>query len=193
MSGSLRLAALSPIALKGGLIVLAAALLLCVLAVLPYVWHGHLLGQAAVQTAELDLLKAKVQARASARGPVLTEADQLENMFLPGSTAGTTLAAFQSIVNEAAGASGISVLRMQPLPAEEAKGLSPYRLAVDATGSLEQVQSFLAGVESMLPMVIVTGLEIRPGSTDGAEVESYPSENLAVSLRLEAYSWRAVP
>ncbi len=191
MSASFPAVKLSPVALKGGLIVLAAASVLCVLAVLPYVWHGHLRDEAAVQKAELDLLKAKVLARASARGPVLTEADQLENMFLPGSTAGTTLAAFQSIVNEAAGASGISVLRMQPLPTDEAKGLSPYRLAVDAAGSLEQLQSFLVDVEEMLPIVIVTGFDIEPGSADGSG--PYPSEDLAVSLKLEAYAWRGVP
>ena len=96
--------------------------------------------------------------------PRLTEADKPERMFLPGTTAGTTLAAFQSIVNEAATRTGMSVLRTQPLPTDEAEGLSPYRLAVDATGSLEQLRAFLTALESSLPVIIVTGFEIQPRS-----------------------------
>ena len=129
--------------MKGAWIVLAAVLLLLLAAVLPYVWHGSLRQQAAAQSAELDLLKARVLARESARGPVLTEQDQLQDMFLPGTTAGTTLASFQTSSARRPRQAASSVLRMQPLPTDEVEGLSPYRLAVDATGSLEQLQQFL--------------------------------------------------
>jgi len=114
-------------------------------------------------------------------------------MFLPGTTAGTTLAAFQSLVNAAATRTGISVLRTQPLPTDEVQGLSPYHLAVDAAGSLEQLRAFLATLESDLPVIIVTGFEIEPRSSEGPEAQPYPSEDLAVSLRLEAYAWRGQP
>jgi Tfp pilus assembly protein PilO len=184
---------LSPRAMKGAWIVLAAVVLLLLFAILPYAWHLSLRQQAAAQSAELDLLKARVLARESARGPVLTEQDQLQDMFLPGTTAGTTLASFQTIVSEAAAASGISVLRMQQLPTDEVEGLSPYRLSVDATGSLEQLQQFLLDVEAMLPVVIVSGFDIVPRSAGGAEPQPYPSEDLAITLRLEAYAWRGVP
>jgi hypothetical protein len=193
MKRSLAVPTLSPTAVKGGLVALAAALLLCVLAILPYFWHAQLRSQAAAHKAELALVKAKAHARANAGGPALTEADDLASMFLPGSTAGTTLAAFQSLVNEQAGASGLSVLRMQPLPTDETAGLSPFRLAVEASGSLEQLQSFLVSVEAMLPIVIVTGFEIQPRAPEGAGSQPYPSEDLAVSLRVEAYAWRVAP
>jgi type II secretory pathway component PulM len=193
MTGSLRALTLSPRATKGASIVLACALLLLLLAVLPYVWHASLRQQAAAQTSELDLVRAKVLARESARGPVLTGQDPLPTMFLPGTTAGTTLAAFQTLVSESATASGISVLRMQPLPTDEVQGLSPYRLAVDAAGSLEQLQAFLLDIEAMLPVVIVSGFEIVPRSADGGEPQPYPSEDLAITLRLEAYAWRGAP
>jgi hypothetical protein len=189
-SMNLSVPALSPRAMKGAWIVLGAVLLLLLAAVLPYVWHVSLRQQAAAQSAELDHLKARVLARENARGPVLTEQDQLQDMFLPGTTAGTTLASFQTIVSEAAAASGIGVLRMQPLPTDEVEGLSPYRLSVDATGSLEQLQQFLLSVETMLPVVIVSGFDIVPRAAGGAEPQPYPSEDLAITLRLEAYAWR---
>jgi len=179
--------------MKGAWIVLASLLLLLLLAIIPYVWHGSLRQQVATQTADLERVKARVLARESARGPVLTEQDQLQDMFLPGTTAGTTLAAFQTLVSEAAAASGINVLRMQPLPTDEVEGLSPYRLAVDAAGSIEQLQAFLVDVEAMLPVVIVSGFDIVPRSAGGSEPQPYPSEDLAITLRLEAYAWRGAP
>ena len=127
MNLSLPLRNLSPRAMKGAAILLVSAILLLLLAVLPFVWHASLSEQAAAQLAERDRVKARVLAHADARGRMLTDGDQPQNMFLPGTTAGTTLAAFQTIVSDAAGASGISVLRMQPLPGGEVRalGLSP--------------------------------------------------------------------
>ena len=190
----LRLPRLSPLARRGGLIVILGALGLSLLAALPYAWHASLSEQASAQRAELALLKEKVRARAEARGPALGADDPVETMFLPGTTPGTTLAAFQSLVGEAAAASGLSVLRLQPLPMDEVEGLSPYRLAVDAAGGLAEVQSFLVDVEAMLPIVIVTGFDIQPHSAEApAGQQPYPSEELAISLRLEAYAWRTAP
>jgi len=184
---------LSPKARQGGAMLLAAALLLLVFAAVPFFWQASLREQSGTLRAELDLLKGKLSARAGAAGPVLTDAAPLDSMFLPGSTAGTTLASFQELVGDAAAVSGLSVLRMQPVPAEEKNGLSPYRLAVDATGSLEQLRSFLVDVEAMLPVVIVTGFEIQPQSAGGEDADTDPSDALAVSLRLEAYAWKGEP
>ena len=184
---------LSPKARQGGAMLLAAARLLHVFAAVPFLWQASLREQSETLRAELDLLKGKLSARTDAAGPVLTEAAALDSMFLPGSTAGTTLAAFQELVGDAAAVSGLSVLRMQPVPVEEKDGLAPYRLAVDATGSLEQLRGFLVDIEAILPVVIVMGFEIQPQSAGGEEAEAEPSEALAVSLRLEAYAWKGVP
>lgn len=181
---------LSPRAKRGAAIVAACAVLLLLLAFLPYVWQASLRQQAAAQTAELELLRAQLLAREGARGPVITGQDPAQDMFLSGTTAGTTLADFQALVSEAAEGSGINVLRIQPLPSDEAKGLSSYRLAVDAAGSLEQLRTFLLDVEAMLPVVIVSGFEIVPRSAGGSEQQPYPSEDLAITLKLEAYAWR---
>jgi hypothetical protein len=193
MNLSLPVRNLSPRAMKGAAILLVSAILLLLLAVLPFVWHASLSEQAAAQLAERDRVKARVLAHADARGRMLTDGDQPQNMFLPGTTAGTTLAAFQTIVSDAAGASGISVLRMQPLPGGEGSGLSAYRLAVDAAGSMEQLQRFLAGIESTLPLVIVAGFNIAPRAAAGSDPQPYASDDLAISLTLEAYAWRGAP
>ena len=131
---------LSPLARKGALIAAAGLAVLLGVVALPYVWRAQIADEVMAQKAELALVSARV-GRAHDR-PRLTEADEPGRMLLPGSTAGTTLAAFQSLVNEAAGRSGMSVLRMQPLPTDEVKGLSPFRLAVDMSGSLEQLRGF---------------------------------------------------
>jgi hypothetical protein len=149
--------------------------------------------QAVAQAAERDRVKARVLARADARGRMLTEGDQPQTMFLPGTTAGTTLAAFQTMVSDVAVASGISVLRMQPLPGGEGEGLSAYRLAVDAAGSIEQLQRFLAGIESSLPVVTVAGFGIVPRAAAGPERQPFASDDLAISLTLEAYAWKGAP
>ena len=190
MNLSLPIRSLSPRAMKGAAILLAGAILLLLLAVLPFLWHASMREQAVAQAAERDRVKARVLARADARGRMLTEGDQPQTMFLPGTTAGTTLAAFQTIVSDAAVASGISVLRMQPLPGGEGEGLSAYRLAVDAAGSMEQLQRFLAGIESSLPVVTVAGFGIVPRAAAGSERQPFASDDLAISLTLEAYAWR---
>ena len=82
---------------------------------------------------------------------------------------------------------------MTPLPGEAAKGLTPYRLAVDATGGIEQLRGFLADIESGLPLVAVTGFDIKPQTAASPGEQSYPSEALALSLRLEAYGWASAP
>jgi hypothetical protein len=193
MNLSLPIRSLSPRAMKGAAILLAGAILLLLLAVLPFLWHASMREQAVAQAAERDRVKARVLARADARGRMLTEGDQPQTMFLPGTTAGTTLAAFQTMVSDVAVASGISVLRMQPLPGGEGEGLSAYRLAVDAAGSMEQLQRFLAGIESALPVVTVAGFGIVPRAAAGPERQPFASDDLAISLTLEAYAWRGAP
>jgi Tfp pilus assembly protein PilO len=184
---------LSPKARQGAVILLAAASVLLFFATLPFFWQASLREQSAALQAEINLLNSKLAARSGAARSALTEAAPLDSMFLPGSTAGTTLAAFQEFVGEAAAISGLSVLRMQPLAAEEKAGLAAYRLSVEATGSLEQLRAFFVDVETMLPMVIVTGFELQPQSEGGEDMGSDPSESLAVSLRLEAYAWKVAP
>lgn len=180
---------LSPLARKGGLFVLGGIAVVVLLALAPFLWLDSLDEQVAADKTQYDLISARVARLADGHRVRLTEADQPARLFIAGETAGTTLASFQSIVNAVAVKSGLSVTRMQPLPTEAAKGISPYRLSVDATGGIEQLRSFLADVESGLPLIVVTGFEIKPQTAAVAGEQTFPAENLALSLRLEAYGW----
>ncbi len=193
MSIGTTMSGLSPLARKGGLVVLAGIGLAVLLAVLPFLWLGGLKQQAAADKTQYDLIAARAERLAESGGVRLTEADEPARLFLPGETAGTTLAAFQSAVNAAALRNGLTVMRMTPLPTEAADGLSAYRLSVDATGSIEQLRSFLADMESGLPLVSVTGFEIKPQLAGSPGEQPYPSEALAMSLRLAAYGLGPTP
>ena len=177
---------------KGMAIVAAAALALCVLAYLLVAWHAAESERLARADAEHKMV-AERAAKAEKEGATrLTEADSVAPMFLEGSTPGLVFAKFQSIAGEAASAAGLAVKRMQPADTGDAEAGLPYRLTMDAEGSIEQLRDFLADVESGLPVMFVTGLEIQPASGDGA-ADEYPSEALRMTLRLEAYGWSGQP
>lgn len=192
MSAPSFLRRLSAPARRGALVVACGVAVLAAVAVLPHLWNARLREEVAAQKANLTLVEARAR-RASESLPRLTEGDQPARLFLPGKTDGTALAALQGLVSEAAASSGMSVLRMQPLPVDEVAGASPVRLSVDAQGSLGQLRAFLTGIETMLPLITVTGLAIVPHGGEGAEAQAYPSEGLAVTLKLEAFSWREAP
>ncbi len=189
MSAAGSIAGLSPLARKGGLYVLAGAAAALLLAVLPFVSLGGLRDQVAADKAQYELIAARAARLSEGAGVRLTDADEPLRLFLPGETAGTTLAAFQTIVSGAAARNDLTVMRMTPLPGEAAGGAPAYRLSVDATGSIEQLRGFLTDVESGLPLVTVTGFELKPQAAAEPGGDPYPSETLALTLRLQAYGW----
>lgn len=142
--------------------------------------------------AEHELVAARA-AKAQRDGITrLTAADDVAPMFLEGVTPGLAFARFQSIVGDAASAAGLEVKRMQPVDTGDGEGAMPYRLNMDVEGGIDQLRDFLANVESGLPVMFVTGLEIQPAAGEG-EGDQYPSESLRSTIRIEAYGWRAQP
>lgn len=155
-------------------------------------WYGVEADRLRQAEAEHQLVAARA-AKAAREGVArLTEADNVAPMFLEGATPGLAFAKFQSAVGEAATVAGLAVKRMQPVDAGDAEGGLPYRLSVDVEGSIEQLRDFLADVESGLPVMFVTGLEIQPSAAAG-EGDQYPSEALRMTVRIEAYGWRSQP
>ena len=185
---------LSPEARKGLAILAGAGLLAAAIVTGLAAWHGSLGDRIAQQQAERDLLSARVAKKAREGAGRLTAADSPERLFLAGATPGLTMAGFQELVGKAAEASGLSVVRIQPFETSdaEAKSETTYRLGIDAEGRLEQLQAFLISIESMLPLIFVTGLEIRPQAAADA-ADPYPSEALRASFRVEAHGWREQP
>ena len=178
---------------RRGVAVLAVVLLaLVVAAYLLLAWHSAAADRLRQAEAEHDMVVARTAKAASDGTTRLTAADEVAPMFLDGATPGLAFAKFQSIAGDAATAAGLEVKRMQPVDTGDGEGALPYRLNVDAEGSIEQLRNFLADVESRLPIMFVTGLEIQPASAEG-EGDEYPSESLRMTVRIEAYGWRVQP
>jgi hypothetical protein len=168
---------LSPEARKGLAILAGAGLLAAAIVTGLAAWHGSLGDRIAQQQAERDLLSARVAKKAREGAGRLTAADSPERLFLAGATPGLTMAGFQELVGKAAEASGLSVVRIQPFETSDAEA---------------KLQAFLISIESMLPLIFVTGLEIRPQMAADAG-DPYPSEALRASFRVEAHGWRDQP
>jgi len=183
---------LSAEARKGLAVLGVAALALLCAAYLLYAWHAAAAERLQQAEAEHEMVAARAAKAASEGATRLTEADNVAPMFLEGATPGLVFAKFQSIAGEAATAAGLAVKRMQPVDTGDADGGMPYRLNMDAEGSIEQLRDFLADVESGLPVMFVTGLEVQPSAAEG-EDDQYPSEALRMTVRIEAYGWRGQP
>jgi Tfp pilus assembly protein PilO len=177
---------------KGMAIIALLAAVLVVLVYLLFAWHSAASDRLRQAEAEHQMVAARA-AKAMRDGATrLTAADDVAPMFLDGATPGLAFAKFQSIAGEAAQRAGLAVKRMQPVDTGDAGAAAPYRLSVDAEGSIEQVRAFLADIESTLPIMFITGLEVQPAAAAG-EGDAYPSEALRMTFRVEAYGWRAQP
>ena len=181
---------LSPEARKGVAVVVAAVLSLVIVALVLALWHSSVRDEVQQLTAERDMVAARAAKATQSAATRLGSADKVTGMFLEGATPGLAVASFQGLVGDAAANSGLSVKRIQPLATGDEAAAGPYRLGIDAEGSLDQLRAFLVQVESSLPVMFVSGLEVRPGAADGAETP-FPAEALKISVRIDAYGWRA--
>lgn len=184
---------------KGMAILVLGALAVAGLVYLVFAWHAAEADRLRQAETEHEMVAARA-AKAAGEGALrLTEADNVAPMFLEGDTPGLAFARFQSIADKAATDAGLAVKRMQPVDQGDGEAGTPYRLNVDVEGSIEQLRDFLASIESGLPVMFVTGLEIQPAgaaeTAGGGEqaTDQYPSESLRSTVRLEAYGWRAQP
>ncbi len=190
-----RLIATRRLSAEAGKGVVILATLLVALLALAYVLFGwHVQAQDRLQQAaeQHDLVAARAAKAARDGASRLIAQDGIEAMFLAGDTPGLAVAAFQRIAGDAAAASGLSVLRITPVDDDEADQAAPYRLNIDAEGSLEQLRSFLLTIESGLPVMFVNRMELQPAASEGI-VEEFPSEALRISVGIEAYGWRVGP
>ncbi|MCA3561122.1 MAG: hypothetical protein IOC82_08865 [Aestuariivirga sp.] len=183
---------LSGEARKGVAVLAVAALAAVVLAYLLLVWNAQAAERLAEARSGHDLVAARTAKAVREGATRLTAADDVAPMFLEGATPGLAFAEFQSVAGDAATAAGLAVKRMQPVDPGDSEGSAPYRLSMDAEGSIGQLRDFLAGIESRLPVMFVTGLEIQPAAGAG-EGDPYPSESLRMTVRIEAYGWRVQP
>lgn len=177
-----------------GLIVLAAAAaVLIVLAGLPHWWTMVTKEDIALRQAEAKFLEARVSKASAGSRAGFVAGDDVRPIFLAARTAGLGHAALQREVDRRAEESGLAVMRIQPLQSDEAGNLTTLRMEVEASGSIEALQQFLVALEAGTPFVFVSAARIAPGRADDPESSALPSENLNVSLQLEAFAWRDDP
>ena len=169
-----------------------AGLAVLVLGYLILAWQSQEATRLRQAQSENDMVVARTAKAVRDGATRLTAADNVAPMFLEGATPGLAFAAFQSVAGDAAAAAGLAVKRMQPVDPGDGEGAMPYRLSLDAEGSIEQLRDFLADIEARLPVMFVTGLEVQPATGEG-EADQYPSELLRMTMRIEAYGWRTQP
>jgi Tfp pilus assembly protein PilO len=185
---------LSAEARKGIAVLAVAALAVLAFGYLILAWQSQEAERLRQAQAENDMVVARTAKAVRDGATRLTAADNVAPMFLDGATPGLAFAKFQSIAGDAATAAGLEVKRMQPADTGDGEGAAPYRLSLDLEGSIDQLRDFLVDVESRLPLMFVTGLEVQPAAGEGeGEADPYPSESLRMTLRIEAYGWRAQP
>jgi len=180
-------------AARTGLAILAAAVLaVLALAYLLLAWQQAAEDRHVQALAEHDMVMARAAKAVREGAARLTASDQVEQMFLAGDTPGLAIANFQNIAGDAASESGLSVVRMTPVDVGDAGDGKPFRLSIDADGSLAQLEAFLVAIERALPVMIVSRLELQPAAAEGT-ADPFPSEALRISVAVDAEGTGAKP
>jgi hypothetical protein len=181
---------LAPKSLWGLLLLAGAMLVLAGTAVLPYLWYDQVSDTVAERQLELRLIESRLTRNGQQKAPPLTSADDLNQLFLPGSTSGLTLADFQRLLNQTAEKNGMVIERIQPLQSDPEQGLSVFRMEAVATGNIEALRAFTLALETMVPMIFITQAQISPDEARRLKDPEYPSESLSLALQVEAYGWK---
>lgn len=157
---------------------------------LPHIWYSQIHNVQVERERELRLIETKLASAASKSSPVLADANKVGEMFLQGTTQGTAIAEFQTLLNTSAMKTGMIIERLQPLQTETRSNISILNMEIVAAGSLESLSAYLLAIEAGLPIVFITDAEISPQHNLQS---SYPSESLKVNLRLQAFQlWEPV-
>jgi hypothetical protein len=190
MTGQKSKSRLSP---KGrwGVVNLAIGLcLLAAVAALPYIWYSVTTGVLAETNSELRLLDARLSTSTGTRQAALSAEENIDGMFIEGTTPGLALAALRRLVGSVAQENGLVLQRVQPLQSEDRDGLTVLRMEVETTGSLESLRGYLLAIETGLPLIHVNAAKILAPANVGETGSELPSDNLTVALQLESYGWR---
>ena len=166
-----------------GVIALAAA------AIVPFAWRESLAAEIVEKRVELRFIEGRLKAAKGGVKVRLTAADNIDPLFVAGTTPGLALAGLQDFVGKLASDNGMAVERLQPLQADNEGGLAVLRMEVEAAGSIESVRNYLLALEAGQPLIFVNRARIAAPEGAAAESAALPSEKLSVALQLEAYGW----
>ena len=173
-----------------GLVLLAVALiLLAALAAAPFVWRMSLDESIAERLIEQRFIEARLKAAKTGNRPLLTAADKIDGIFLPGATSGIAMAELQGLIAKLATGNGLSVKRSQPLQEDRKGNLAVLRMEVETEGDIASLRDYLLAVEAGQPFLFITGMRITAPDARAEDGAALPSDKLAVALQLEAFAW----
>ena len=170
-------------------LLLAALAVLACLAAAPFVWRSWIEQDLAGKRSDLRLIEARIKAAKNDGRVRLTAQDNIDPMFLPGTTAGLAMAEMQGLIARLATGSGMAVKRTQPLQADRKGNLAILRMEVETEGGIAKLRDYLLAVEASQPLVFVSGMRITAPDAAAGEGAVLPSDALTVALQLEAYGW----
>ncbi len=173
----------------GLVLVITGCLGLVAAAVLPFVWTASLAAELGEKRIELTFIESRLKAAKGGVKVRLTAGDNIEPLFVAGTTPGLALAGLQGFLGKLASDNGMAVERLQPLQAENEGGLAVLRMEVEAAGSIENLRNYLLAIEAGQPLIFVNRIRIAAPEGGPQEGNALPSERLSVALQLEAYGW----
>jgi Tfp pilus assembly protein PilO len=189
MSGTAKAPRFSRKGLVGMGLIALTLLVFTLIAATPFLWRQSMLPELEESRRLLALIEQKLKDAEANRKPQAVTAENAGQAFVEGATAGLSTAGLQRIMVDLARASGFRVERVQPLPAEESSGLARLRLDIELAGSIEALRDYLLAVEQGAPLIFVKELHIGTPPNQEQGQNPFPSEQLTVSLQVEAYSW----
>ncbi len=174
---------------SGGLALLISAVLaMAALAALPFALQASELSGLAEKRLELRFMEARLKSAKEGPQNRLTEADNVDPLFVSGTTTGLAVAEMQAFASKLAQASGLAVQRLQPLQADRDGKLAVLRIEAEVTGSIEGLTQYLLAVEAGQPMMFVNRMKIAAPEAL-SDTGALPSEQLTVTLQLESFAW----
>jgi hypothetical protein len=175
--------------LYGLLLFATAAIVMLLVASLPYYWLSAIGGDMDQAQTELRFIEARINAAKGDSRPQLAAGDDIAPLFLTGGTSGLLLADLQTHITSLAVASHMTVIRSQPLQTDRQEDLAVLRVEVEASGNIENLRDFLAALETGEPLAFVNQVQIITQPASQAAEGTLPSENLTAVLQIEAYGW----
>ena len=173
----------------GAALIAGGLCLLAMLAATPFVWRHVMQSQLDEGRQLLTLIESRLDAAGKGRKATVLAAADAALAYVPGATAGLATANLQKLLVDLATASGQRVERVQPLPAEEKNGLAQLRLEIATTGNVESLRSYLLAIETGTPLLFIREAHLSTPTAVSGDTGQLPSDNLAVSLQVEAYGW----
>lgn len=175
---------------RWGIVLIVGALcILAILAAAPFAWRHMLQTQLDERHQLLALIESKIGGAEKVHGPTILGVADADRVYVSGTTVGLATANFQKMLVDIATANGERVERIQSLPTENKDGLAQLRLEIATVGDIEGLRGYLFALESATPLLFIGEAHLSVPTATAENSGKLPSENLAVTLQVDAFGW----